>query len=239
MKRRLVALLLLTPLAVLAQTYPSPGPSRGSGGPPPPSLTTTCVTLGTNSPVTISAIDTTGATILIFRTSFYAGLGVTSVNITDNKGNGTATNLTVYKGAHTASQISYKLSPTVGAGHTFTVTAVGGTIYAAAFCVSTSTALTAFDSTDNGLGGAAATCQTGAISPGAGTHMVVGMMAQENGGIPTVDSGMIIDGSVAYASGTNIGVGGAHLYQAVGASINPTFSSASATESSCSIASFH
>ena len=85
------------------------------------------------STATTAAVDTTGAKLIIIIASWYD----TSATVTDSKGN-TYTALTDYKDSSTVEhcRIFYCINPTVGSGHTFSLTADYSVICAAAFSYS-------------------------------------------------------------------------------------------------------
>ena len=68
---------------------------------------------------TTSSIDTTGANFIVIQTGKYSGSALT---VSDNKGN-TWTGLTLNFGYAAGHQVFFCAIPTVGTGHTFTVTA--------------------------------------------------------------------------------------------------------------------
>src|SRR5262245_32762550 len=73
--------------------------------------------------VTTGSLDTTGANLVVVVFSSYQG--GTIVNVTDNKSN-TYSNRTVYQfSGDSRVRLSYVASPSVGTGHTFTVSGSG------------------------------------------------------------------------------------------------------------------
>ena len=216
--------------AILTQTVASTSPAI---------INPAATACGPNTPCTSSAIDTTGAKVIALVISFYSP--VISCASTDNKSNGTATTLTTYNAAVGSGsvQIQYWLSPTVGAGHTFTVTCptglsdsyvgfsvepIGG--IAGAFVAGS----------DSGASGTT-TCQAGSITP-SGSNVVV--IAGVGGGAAwsglSIGSSYTLDSSTNY-NGNNYGVGVAHIVQATGGATNPQWST-SGGDSVCDIAAF-
>jgi hypothetical protein len=235
MKRILGCVLLLLPLSLISQSIPSGALPVGSAS-PLAVFNPHCETLGSGTKTT-AAVDTTGAkTIAIVLAQ---NVGVTP-SVADSKSNGNATGLTYYgdPSAQQGVQIFYYLNPTVGTGHTFTVTNAS----ASAICIlPISGGLSAYDAaTDKGSGVNTTTCQAGSITPPTGQHIVVAAVALTNGSVSSVDSSYTLDGSMAFSGGLAYGVGAAHLTQTPnGSATNPTWTLSGSTGSSCAIASFH
>src|SRR5260370_38961657 len=123
--------------------------------------THTGAALGQNGGTT-TAIDTTGADLLVVLLSYYAGTSIAS--FVDSKGN-TWIPLTVQNGTFRSGQLYYCKAPTVGTGHT--ITASGASTYTAvcfaAFSGSDQTA--PFDVRNGSINGANAGSGPGSITP--------------------------------------------------------------------------
>lgn len=88
-------------------------------------LVVTATAQSKTSPTTTSGINTTGASLIIVGAACASGQSYT---VTDNKSN-TYTGRTVYTGGSvTEAQLFYCINPTVGSGHTFSLSAGGNTI---------------------------------------------------------------------------------------------------------------
>lgn len=244
MRRIAFSLLLILPLACTlgfgGQSVPMGALPRSISAPATPP-TTACAVLAPASPVTTSAIDTTGATAIVFGTSFYALGGATGITVTDNKANGPAVALTVHTNGGEGSQLLYYLLPTVGPGHTFTISSTGGSNYYASACITLLFGPTVFDAgTDQGGTGVSTTCQTGtAINPGAGSHTIISAVTPGNEGAATPDSGFTVLGTPEPSGGVGWTLTEAYLIQASGSSVQPTWTHPAASNPACSIASFH
>lgn len=169
---------------------------------------------------TSAAIDTTGATLIVVASSYYGG-GTASV-ITDAKSN-VYTTVNTYSGSLTSIRLFYKLSPAVGTGHTFTVTASGAAptlfVYAFAGVASYQTESGA------GSGGSVASLACGSVTPAANGALVY----TGTGGIAaTVDTiapaGFSTPVTKTFVSGTNMQGSAAYYIQPTAAGINPTWS---------------
>lgn len=174
---------------------------------------------------TSGAINTTGATLLV---AFVSGNG-TEVNtvaaVSDSKGN-TWTARPASSSSNTpAGKLFYVANPTVGTGHTFTLS--GANIYAsvevAAFSGVTTTS--PFDGVENGIsGGSTSPRQTGSITPSADNELVISAAGFEYNGAVSVDSGMTITHQTAFASGDHFGSAIAYKVQTAATAINPSWS---------------
>lgn len=190
-----------------------------------------CYSLGASVPVTTSSFNSSGANFAFVSVNYYQPVAITSVS--DNKGNGNATALTAYgAGGDTAIQEFYWTNPTVGSGHTVTVTP-GGAAYISA-CVeywSGMNTSSPFDAgTDSGSNANISTCSPGSITPSSGVKVILTSLSEglQAVNLFTIDSSYTVDAQVAYAPGTAYGGGVAHLIQSPnGATTNPTWTSTS------------
>lgn len=171
-----------------------------------------------------SAIDTTGADLIVVGITGGAAPGLTPA-IADSKGN-TYTGLTVYGSAGVAQvQLFYCQSPTVGSGHTFTVTANFQVVeyYVQAFSGSSPSP---FDQ-ENGGGstGVVTSFQPGSITPSQANCLLVTVLAEcDNANLPSIDSGFTITDSDVIVGASHYGGGLAYLIQGAAAAVNPTWS---------------
>lgn len=181
-----------------------------------------------------AAIDTTGSNLIIV---YVDADNSPTPAITDSKSN-SWTALPVHAATHpNANLIFYSLNPTVGTGHTFSVTGVG----AASIFVSAYAGVLAYVS-DDGAGTTVSTSsiQPGAITPTNGTLLVTGLGYFALTATASIDSGFTITDQVASVAGTNYG--GAMGYKVVSSivPVNPTWTItvASATGACCSMVAF-
>lgn len=169
----------------------------------------------TSSVATFGAVDTTGANLLVIN-AIYASAPA----VADNKGN-TWNALTAQTSGGVSSQLFYAQNPTVGAGHTFTVTANFPSAELLAFSGMQSAP---FDQQNGATGGPNVT--TGSITPTADNAVVVTGAMGINNSTPTVDSSLTVTDGVAYVSGTNYGSAMAYGIEGVAQAINPTWTAA-------------
>lgn len=180
---------------------------------------------GTTDAVTTGSIDTTGADLIVVSSSTYSGGAV----LTDSKSN-TWQSLTLY-GTTVQVQLFYVLNPTVGTGHTFTLTAAGKYpgISVAAF--------SGVDSFDSSSGANAA--QPGSISPAGDNEVFVTGLDFYPENTVTINSSFTKVSQQDYVSGTTMGSSIAYKIQTTGGAENPTWSpSASFTDRTSAMAAF-
>jgi hypothetical protein len=185
---------------------------------------------GTPSGVTSSAIDTTGADLIVVATGYYNfGVGLT---ISDSNSN-TWTPATVITSSPVNLQLWYCVNPTVGAGHTFTLS--GSSVY-------TGITVAAFSgpaapSPLDQQGGAAA-ASPGPITPTAANELVISYAGTAGGAADGVDSGFTITDDIALVSMMSFGISAAYLIQTSATAENPTWTDSSGGVGASGIASF-
>jgi hypothetical protein len=171
---------------------------------------------------TTDAIDTTGANFLAVVAGWH-GSGP-NPTITDSKGN-TYTGLTIASGgaSNTRCRIFWvnNASPTVGSGHTFTLT--GNATYAAMDCWAFSNSGGSVFDTENGAAGDTVdTLQPGSVTPAAdGALILCGVMS--NAAEHSINSSFIETADQAYTLSESMGLGSAYLIQTSAAPVNPTW----------------
>jgi hypothetical protein len=180
-------------------------------------------TPGANGGAT-SAINTTGANLLVLSVSWYAA-GTTTLNVSDSKGN-TWIPLTLRNTATTAHRFYYAKNATVGTGHTVTVSATG--IYPVlAFHAFSGVDPTAPFDVENGITATAgSSLATGSATPAVAGSLVVSGWAGMNGtNTPNVDSGLALTAKQAPSGGTNVAGAAGWIVQSTSASaVNPLWS---------------
>lgn len=184
---------------------------------------------GNTAATTVTLGDTTGATLIVVGAQYYTGGGANqgSITISDNKGNTyTRIGTDVNEGGGSNSRVAYCALPTVGAGHTVTITdGLGSGIFAPIGAEAwDSTGASPLDQTN-----ADSTTSPGSITPTQNGCIVITQIGC-NGGTPTaVDSGFVIDDTVT-GSGLTLGYGQASLVQSTAAAINLTWTRTTGTE---------
>lgn len=210
-------------LLLFYQTIPFPGPGKrdttGGGGGAPAianggAAHAICEYESANC--TTSAINSTGATFLY---ACFTGEDGTST-FTDSNSN-TWTALTVYTDAFLNIKPYYVANPSVGSGHTVTVTHGGGSghiIFVAFTGVATTTPLV----TQVANGDFAASVTPGSVTPGAADQLVVACMGAAVNSTATIDSGFTIIDQDAMAAARMTAM--AWKVSPSTAAINPTWS---------------
>lgn len=184
--------------------------------------------------VTSAGIDTTSANLIIISGST-ATVGPT-VNCSDSYGN-TWTAISEIVGGSRGLRVWYCLNPTVGAGHTFTLsgTAIYTGIRVQAFSgVDTAAGIDQTNSAGVGTGGTS--YQPGSITPTTGGSLIVSAVLA-TGTSFSVNSGLSAVAS-DYVGGASIGGAQGYLVQPTAAAINPTWSWTSSSVRAAWIASF-
>jgi len=189
---------------------------------------------GNTGTTTTSAIDTTGATLLVMVCTY-----ATSASVSDSKSN-TWTSLTAQSNTGIFNQIFYvnSATPTVGSGHTFTLTASVSVVTAMAFNL---TLASPFDVQTGSSAASGSTIQPGSITPGSNNEIIIsGVTGGNTMTTVSIDSGMTIVYQQPLTGGSNYGHGAAYKVQTTAAAINPTwtFANGSTANISSTIASF-
>lgn len=144
---------------------------------------------------TSSAIDTTGATLLVLVCSWYGSVGGAGTP-SDSKGNTWTQAVTSADAGGVGVTIYYAVSPTVGSGHTFTQT-IGANIGSFAVIAYSGTATASpLDATNgNAKSGSSSTLSCGSVTPAADGYVVVtvGVTNGTGGAVVSVDAGQTID----------------------------------------------
>lgn len=190
---------------------------------------------------TTSAIDTTGADLLIVATHVYTFAVGFPGSISDNKGN-TWTSLTLRSQGQNTVQLHYATNPTVGSGHTFKINedSIFGSIEVEAWSGSASSP---FD-VENGVSQASSSnsVQPGSVTASVSNSLfVTAVSTDEASGDPgtpfAIDLGFTISDQNHFVGGVNVGGGLAYLVDS--GSKNPTWSWPTTSEpSSAAIAVF-
>jgi hypothetical protein len=169
-----------------------------------------------SDPDTTSAINTTGASLLVVAVDCIFG----GSTVSDSKGN-TWVGLTGHTGlALPTCRFYYVKNPTVGTGHTFTAT--GGNMSFAVLAYS-STDTSANADGDTGGDANAATIQPGSITPGQDDSVVIAALGSLGTG-HSIDSGFTIVEDIESAQG---GIAIAYLIQTAAAAVNPQWTQGS------------
>lgn len=199
---------------------------------------TAAINTTTTTAVT-SGIDTSGNSLIALCLQ---DINATLNTVSDSKGN-TISLLTEQAsgGLNAHSLIGYLQNPTVGTGHTFTLTAPGTGDYPGLAVIGWNGAKTSgvFDQQNGAVqsSGSATTIQAGSITPTEDNEVVVACVSWANTtATPTIDSGFTItDRAEALAA---LGLSMAYKIQTTAAAVNPTWTVSTGQYMAATIASF-
>jgi len=184
---------------------------------------------------TTSAINTTGANLLIVGVAWYNPSSPGA--LTDSKGN-TWTPLTAQTGQNPDSQIFYCANPIVGSGHTFTYTGVS--IYSP-ICVSAYSGVATSSPLDvqNGAGfSTSLNSQPGSVTPSANNALLVTFTGANNSvASAVIDSSFTITDQIAGGGGNWFGAM-AYQIQTTATARNPSWTFNAVTTGASEIAVF-
>lgn len=197
-----------------------------------------------NAAAVTSAVNTAGADFIAVVAS---GLGLPVLGtLTDSKGNTwTARTAATYVSGYTYyTQIWYCEAPTVGSGHTFTLTPGSGGGIGMALSVAwfSHAVASPYDTEAAGgsAGGNATSFQDGAVTPSAANALLIAALEyNDTTSDATIDSGFTVAAVARPVSSTCLGAALGYLIQGAAASVNPTWSwSASANPAAVTTAVF-
>ncbi len=177
---------------------------------------------GLNSDATTGSIDTTGATLI---TVVGVCLDLNALALIDNKSNSPYTSAATYDVGSLRTQIFYFVNPTVGSGHTWTLTNNRAKdISVAAWSGSATSSPLDQTSAGGNNGGSSTTYTTGSITPAQDNELVIIGLQTEGTDTPpfSVGSGFTSATAVTGVAGTAFGSALWYLIQTTAAASNPT-----------------
>ena len=188
-------------------------------------LTHTSAATANTTSVTTSAINTSGASLLVMVVAQWQSR--TFGTISDSKSN-TWSKLTARSVAGSVREtLAYVANPTIDSAQTFTYTSAGLDDYPA-ICVASfsNVATTTPLDQQNGGTGSGTTFQPGSVTPTQDNELLVtGLGQQSTPNTISIDSSFTVTDQQAYHSGNgNFGAALAYLVQTSAAAANPTWS---------------
>lgn len=201
-------------------------------------IANTIATPGANGGST-SAIDTTGATLIVVLTAEY--LGGIGHSVSDSKGN-TWTPLTQQQagaGLYSRVRIYYTIPTSVGSGHTFTFSGSGGhpVIMVQAFSGTKSSG--AFDAENGASTNSAGTLSPGSITPSEDNCVVTQLVCNDNlGAMASIDGSYVVSDSTGAVGGTNVAGTAAYKVQTTATATNPTWTLGGTADAAAAAACF-
>lgn len=211
---------IIVPAGMPGGPFQVVGLVSGGGGGSPFALIANASASGLSPAITTGAINTTGANLLVMGVAYYTGSAIPTVS--DSKGN-TWTALTSRGSSDAGAKIFYCVPSSVGAGHTFSVTA--GLAIAFGVHAWSGANATPFDVQNGATSNATTSLQTGSVTPSANNSLLVTIGVP--GGTSTsysIDSGFTTTFNQNVASGTSEGAIMSYLTQGTASAINPTIS---------------
>lgn len=190
-----------------------------------------------NSILTTTAIDTSGANLILIGISQFNG--VAAATISDSKSN-TWTGLTAKSTTSlTYARIYYCVNPTVGSGHTFSADngdVIAGTLMIQAWSGANATPFDVENGSTNTSSNSAA---TGSVTPSQNDSLIASVLsAGDSTSGYSIDSSLTISDSVNHTPGVTEGAAFAYYNQPTAGAINPTWSWTGAQQNSEVIAAF-
>ncbi len=171
---------------------------------------------------TTGSITTTGAKLIVLATTYY-NPSAANVVVSDNKSN-TWTALTAQASSNSVARLYYCINPTVGTGHTFTISgsAIYGTIMAQAYSCDTTPVYQAITGANLG---SVTSGQGGSITPTEDNCLIVTALNawRATGGF-SINSGFTITDSAPEIGSSSFGMAFAYKIQTTAGAENPTWS---------------
>lgn len=184
---------------------------------------------------TTAAVDTTGANFIVLAIAYNTGATAT---VSDSKSN-TWTALTARDAGTGADvRIFYCMAPTVGAGHTFTVSASGAAPAIAFDCFAGVKTSAAFDVESGAATTSVTTIAAGSITPTQDGDLIfacLGLSTAETS--PTPTNATATEHQV-FVSGTNYGLDIGYAIQSTATAVNVSWSWSTSTQAATAVAAF-
>lgn len=174
----------------------------------------------TGGSTTTSAINTTGANLIIIACS---GNGVVA-SPTDSKSNTWTALTSRTSGVIGATRIFYCLNPTVGSGHTFTCASGFPTVTVTAWSGAATSSV--FDVENGATSSSATSLATGSVTPANANSLIIAAigMSDQMTGTGAINGGFTVANAIYGQPGVTEGGGQAYLIQTSAAAANPTWS---------------
>jgi hypothetical protein len=188
-------------------------------------VSSTNITPGANGGIT-SAINTTGANLLIISISSYDPGG--AVTVSDSNGN-TYIPLGLIRNGPTRSQILYSFGTIFGSGHTFTATGIGVYPVIIAYAFS---GVTNYHSESTNIGTTVSNLASGNLTPSANGALIFTNVCGQNAVTDSISGGYALT-TRPFSGGNNMQGSAAWLIQTIAATINPTWTFSPNQGSTC------
>lgn len=176
---------------------------------------------GVNGWTTTGTLDTSASNLIVVGVGFATG---STPLVTDSKGN-TYTAKTTYSGATVAIKLFYASNPTVGTGHTWTLSGTG--IIASMAILTFAGVKTASDPFDKESGATyfgTTPATPGAFTPTNDNSVVVSFISHNNLNPTFTCTGFTIKDQIGLTGGSNYGICSAYVIQTSKVSVNASWS---------------
>jgi hypothetical protein len=180
---------------------------------------------------TTPAIDTTGANLLVVFVVRHYGFSPT---FSDSKGN-SWTKLSDNATTGGTGAFFYCFNPTVGSGHTFTLT---GTSYGDIAVQAWSGAVSSPFDVEHVSNTTGTSLATGSVSPNVDGELIVAGLSINVTNTYNIDSSFTISDQIPFSSGSYYGIAAAYLVQTTKGAVNPTWSWTNSAAAAAAIACF-
>jgi hypothetical protein len=189
-----------------------------------------------NNGFTTSSIDTSGCDLIVVAVTDFNATAV----LTDSKSNTWLSTYTADTIRTPSSQIFYAKNPSVGSGHTFSISGSSNGPAAYIFGLSGSDTTANYDVAATHFVDFATTGQAGSITPTVDNEILIAVTTHQDfsGNNPTIDSGFTIADALVGAGGAHFGGSSAYLIETTATAKNPTWTQATSSLTNAGIASF-
>jgi hypothetical protein len=183
---------------------------------------------------TSSSFNSTGANLLVLVLQDTDG----TTAVSDSKGN--TWHQAVQTNQFDRNTIFYAWNPTVGSGHTITLTATSKSPSFEIIVLSgAQTSSDPLDQTNSGVALGGGTIQPGSITPGSANEIVIaGVTYQDTTNAMTINSSFTIQDQQKQVNGAHVGGGLAYIIQTTAGAVNPTWTDSGNQLFGATIASF-
>jgi hypothetical protein len=180
--------------------------------------------------VTTTGVTTTGASLLVVAIASYNGITIPVGGALTDSNSNTWYYLPGFAGASTGIQFYFAVNPTVGAAHTFTVSAAGGSYLSLAMAAFSGTnAATPWQPILPDASGTVTSLQPGSVTPSVNGALAITAFgsgpSSSHSLTLAINSSYTITDQISSTNGNNGCIlGFAYLVQATAAAVNPTWS---------------
>lgn len=172
---------------------------------------------------TTAGIDTTGATFLVVAVGYISTGASSGTPVLSDSNSNTWVRIANGLVANASVDLQVCLNPTVGAGHTFTVSAAGAPSFCVAAFSGTATDFQCGRAVNNSTA-SGTSVQPGSVTPTRDNCALVAALAYRDTTTVSVNSSFTITDQNPFASGIAIGCVLAYRVETTATAVNPTFS---------------